>query len=63
MDWNVQRNDDEEWCFMLNRMDYLNYLMLAGYLKDDKNILKREALMFDWIDAHQKWSHPAVQEP
>ena len=28
MDWNVQRNDDEEWCFMLNRMDYLNYSII-----------------------------------
>ena len=37
IDWNAQRNDDEEWCFMLNRMDYLNYLMLAGYLKDRKS--------------------------
>lgn len=55
MDWNVQRNDDEEWCFMLNRMDYLNYLMLAGYLKDDKKYIEKgKALMFDWIDAHQK---------
>lgn len=55
MDWNAQRNDDEEWCFMLNRMDYLNYLMLTGYLKDDKKYIEKgKALMFDWIDAHQK---------
>lgn len=28
-DWNVVNNDDEEWCFMLNRMDYLVDLAAA----------------------------------
>lgn len=55
MDWNAQRNDDEEWCFMLNRMDYLNYLMLAGYLKEDKKyIQKGKELILDWIAFHQE---------
>lgn len=36
-DWNVTYNDDEEWTFMLNRMDYLNYLIYAGYLTNNND--------------------------
>lgn len=49
IDWNVQKNDDEEWCFMLNRMDYINYLILS---KDCKYHLKAKELIIDWILKH-----------
>lgn len=53
IDWNAQRNDDEEWCFMLNRMDYLNYLMLAGLIsKEDEYLIKGKQLILDWIRKH-----------
>lgn len=26
-DWNVFKNGDDEWTFMLNRLEYLNYLI------------------------------------
>lgn len=55
MDWDAQRNDDEEWCFMLNRMDYLNYLMLAGCVTNNqKYIEKGKNFILDWIASHQK---------
>lgn len=53
MDWNAQRNDDEEWCFMLNRMDYLNYLILAGVVtKEKKYYTMCKKLQLDWITQH-----------
>lgn len=51
IDWNVTKNDDEEWCFMLNRMDYLNYLILS---EDINHRLKAKELILDWIDHHQE---------
>lgn len=57
IDWNAQRNEDEEWCFMLNRMDYLNYLILAGLIsKEDEYLLKGKALILNWIK-----QHPVIQ--
>lgn len=53
MDWNAQYNDDEEWCFMLNRMDYLTYLMLAGILTNDYKYYEMgKNLQLDWISKH-----------
>ncbi len=53
MDWNAQRNDDEEWCFMLNRMDYLDYLILASLLSGDRKYAeKAKSYLLDWIAAH-----------
>ncbi len=53
MDWNAQRNDDEEWCFMLNRMDYQDYLVLATLLSgENKYAEKAKAYLLDWIAAH-----------
>lgn len=46
LDWNIQLNDDEEWCFMLNRMDYLNYLVLSDHIEYAKT------LILNWIEAH-----------
>lgn len=54
IDWNAQRNDDEEWCFMLNRMDYLSYLILAGVLCNEKKYYDMaKQLVLDWIAKHE----------
>ena len=55
IDWNVQLNGDEEWCFMLNRMDYLNYLILDSLVKDDKkSALKAKSFILSWINKHKE---------
>lgn len=55
MDWNAQRNDDEEWCFMLARMDYLNYLLLASLITDDKIYAeKAKFYILDFIKTHEE---------
>lgn len=60
MDWNAQRNDDEEWCFMLARMDYLNYLVLASLITDDKIYAqKAKFYILDFIKTHEQ----IVQSP
>ena len=41
IEWNIEINDDEEWCFMLNRMDYLNYLVFASELTGEKKYAKK----------------------
>lgn len=53
MDWNAQCNDDEEWCFMLSRMDYLDYLIFASLLSGDPQYAeKAKAYLLHWITAH-----------
>lgn len=55
MDWNAQRNDDEEWCFMLSRMDYLNYLLLASLITDNKVYAqKAKFYILDFIENHKE---------
>ena len=52
-DWNVVNNDDEEWCFMLNRMDYLEDLALAALVKGDASYARKAAWLIEsWVDAH-----------
>lgn len=52
-DWNVVNNDDEEWCFMLNRMDYLEDLALVSLVTGERRYAdKAAALIGSWIDAH-----------
>lgn len=52
-DWNVVNNDDEEWCFMLNRMDYLEDLALVALATGEARYAeKAAALLGSWIDAH-----------
>lgn len=52
-DWNVVNNDDEEWCFMLNRMDYLEDLALVALTTGEARYAeKAAALLGSWIDAH-----------
>lgn len=53
MDWNTYRNDDPEWCFMLNRMDYLDHLLLAALLTGDVQYAhKAKFFILNWIWAH-----------
>lgn len=53
LNWNIQLNDDEEWCFMLNRMDYLNYLILSENITHH---LKAKEMILSWIQ-----QHPTIQ--
>lgn len=53
LDFNTQKNDDEEWCFMLNRMDYLNYLILADVLENDHTYANHaKHFIMEWIAQH-----------
>lgn len=52
-DWNVVNNDDEEWCFMLNRMDYLEDLALVSLVRGDVSYAEKAARLIEsWVDAH-----------
>lgn len=52
-DFNTTCNNDEEWCYMLNRMDYLNYLILQSYVEDtDSYMLKCKDFIFSFIKQH-----------
>ena len=57
IDWCVVNNDDEEWCFMLNRMDYLEDLA-AAFLATGNVEYARHALdlVLAWVAAH-----PAIE--
>lgn len=53
IDWNDHQNDDPEWCFMLNRMDYLDHLLLASLLTGDIAYAdKAKEYILNWITAH-----------
>lgn len=53
IDWNDHQNDDPEWCFMLNRMDYLDHLLLASLLTGDTAYAdKAKEYILNWIAAH-----------
>lgn len=53
IDWNGHQNDDPEWCFMLNRMDYLDHLLLASLLTGDIAYAdKAKEYILNWITAH-----------
>lgn len=46
-------NDDEEWCFVLNRMEYLSHLVKAYlYTEDEKYVENWKRLVFAWMDEH-----------
>ena len=52
-DWNVVMNDDPEWCFMLNRMDYLADLAVAALVTGERRYSdKAVALMVGWARTH-----------
>ena len=40
-DWNVVMNDDPEWCFMLNRMDYLADLTCAALATGERRYAEK----------------------
>ena len=51
--WFDEPNQDPEWCFMLNRMDYLSDLLLAADLTGDRRYSdKAVSYIMDWIDHH-----------
>lgn len=53
IDWNGHQNDDPEWCFMLNRMDYLDHLLLASLLTGEIGYAdKAKEYILNWIAAH-----------
>ena len=53
IDWHAHPNGDEEWCFMLNRMDYLQDLALAWAYTGDTRYARRAAeLIRSWLAAH-----------
>ena len=55
IDWNFVGNDDEEWTFMLNRMGYLDTLILSFiYTKEEKYTLKAKYFILDWIKKHEE---------
>lgn len=54
LDFSAQRNGDEEWTFMLNRMDYLCYLVQAYILSENKQyLIKCLQIMEVWISQHE----------
>ena len=52
-EWEVVPNGDPEWCFMLNRMDYLDDLCLAWLATRKERYAERAvSLMLSWVSAH-----------
>ena len=55
LDFKAQRNDDEEWTFMLNRMDYLCYLIEGYVITEKKAYLETcKYFIFEWIAQHNE---------
>lgn len=53
LQWNKSVNGDEEWCFMLNRMEYLNHLLIAAMVEEDEQyLLTWQEYVCSWIKAH-----------
>lgn len=53
IDWTITQHHDEEWTFMLNRMDYLSYLIQAYQINSQMMYLDTcKDLIFQWIYAH-----------
>lgn len=51
--WNLSANGDDEWCFMLNRFDYINDLILATIKSGDVSYANKwKEIVFDWIKHH-----------
>ena len=52
-DFNYVPYEDEEWCFMLNRMEFIKDLVMAGMLTNDKRyFLKTKEWIVSWIQEH-----------
>ena len=55
MDWNQVFNDDEDWTFMLNRMDYWSALAKAALISQDTRYLDQaKDFLLDWIEQHPR---------
>lgn len=55
IDFNMVQNADQEWCFMLNRMDWLSFLVLAGKITKQKAYYqKAHDLIILWLMQHPK---------
>lgn len=53
INWLANPNEDDEWTFMLNRFNYIEYLALGTILTEDSKYLEHaKALIFDWINNH-----------
>lgn len=53
MNWNQVFNEDEEWSFMLNRMDYWSVLAKAALISQDTRYLDQaKDFLLDWIAQH-----------
>ncbi len=54
-EWEAAPNGDQEWCFMLNRMDYLDDLCLAWLAtREERYAEKAVSLMLSWVSAHSE---------
>ncbi|MBS5002593.1 alginate lyase family protein [Holdemania filiformis] len=55
MNWNQVFNDDEEWTFMLNRMDYWSALAKAALISQDTRYLDQaKDFLLNWIEQHPR---------
>lgn len=55
MVWDSVCHNDEEWCFMLNRMGWQSDLILAGIISDDSKYFEKSLwYTMDWINSHEK---------
>lgn len=53
MIWDRSPNGDPEWIFMLNRHEYMNKLLIAGWLTGDKAYVEKlKWFLFHWIQAN-----------
>ena len=53
MIWDRSPNGDPEWIFMLNRHEYMNKLLIAGWLTGDKAYVEKlKWFPFHWIQAN-----------
>lgn len=54
-EWEAVPNGDPEWCFMLNRMDYLDDLCLAWLVTHEVRYAEKAlSLMLSWVFAHSE---------
>lgn len=53
INWLANPNGDDEWTFMLNRFDYVEYLAVASIITEDSKYLNHvKYLILNWIENH-----------
>lgn len=58
MKWNQVFNEDEEWTFMLNRMDYWSVLAKAALISQNTRYLDQaKDFLLDWIAQHPQMEY------